>query len=309
MTFKLPAKPTAGADVHELADLAELMAWANKAVSAREILALLGREGENDRNEGCEDDDDRNADAFDEVSAEFERRQVACGGRYPFSLDASGNVLRYTPVDDMSSWLYGYLLLSTRLNMTDSRMHAGIDGTVILEHVSAIGLQQYFGSMRAQATVFGTAAGSAGFPARVTHLCGQLGEGFQFKNNHNLPMNAKDDKLDVVAWLPFEDRKVSKVIVFGQCKTGTAWTEQLCRLHPVDFIKKWVETPFVFDPLRAYCVSEAVSRTRWAGYAIEGGLLFDRCRLVDCCDEMEIPLYNSMVRWSRAALAVVKRML
>lgn len=302
MTFKLPAKPTAGAAAHELADLAELMAWANKAVSAREILALLGRESENDGNEGCEDDDDRNADAFGEVADEFERRQQACAGRYPFTLDEVGSVLRHTPVNDLSSWLYGYLLLSTRLNMTHARNHAGIDGTTLLEDVSAIGLRHYLGPNRAQAMVFGTSAGTTGFPARVTQLCRDLGEGFSFKNHHNLPMNAKDDKLDVVAWLPFADQKASKVIVFGQCKTGTAWTEELCRLHPVDFIKKWVETPLVFDPLRAYCVSEAVSRSRWAGYAIEGGLLFDRCRLVDCCDEMEAPLYNRLVKWSRAAL-------
>ena len=304
--FKLPAKPSAGAEVHELADLAELMAWANGSVSAREILALLGREGENDENDGCEDDDDRNADSFDDVSNEFEYRQIACAGRYPFNLDATGNVLRFEPVDELSSWLYGYLLLSTRLNMTANRTHAGIDGTTILEEISAISLQQYLGPERAQALVFGTAQGSGDFPARVTMLCHQLGEGFQYKNNHKLPNTAKDDKLDAVAWLPFADEKASKVIIFGQCKTGTAWTEQLCHLRPENFIKRWIEIPFVFDPLRAYCVSESANRVRWSGYAIDGGLLFDRCRLVDCCDLMETPLYNRMVKWSRAALRVAK---
>jgi len=304
--FKLPAKPSVGAEAHELADLAELMAWANRSVSAREILALLGREGENDDNEGCEDDDDRNADAFDDVSNEFEYRQMACAGRYPFTLDSTGNVLRYEPVDELSSWLYGYLLLSTRLNMTTNRTHAGIDGTTILEEISAISLQQYLGSERAQALVFGTALGSGNFPSRVTMLCHQLGEGFQYKNNFNSPNTAKDDKLDAVAWLPFADQKASKIIIFGQCKTGTAWTEQLCHLRPESFIKKWIEIPFVFDPLRAYCVSESANRARWSGYAIDGGLLFDRCRLVDCCDTMEVPLFDQMVKWSRAALKIAK---
>lgn len=304
--FKLPAKPSAGAEVHELADLAELMAWANKAVSSREVLALLGREGENDRNDGCEDDDDRNADAFDEVSNEFERRHLACAGRYPFYLDKTGNVLSYDPADDLSSWLYRYLLLSTRLNMTDNRTHAGIDGTTILEEISAISLQHYLGLERAQALVFGTALGSGNFPTRVTALCQQLGEGFQYKNNYTLPNTAKDDKLDAVAWLPFADQKASKVIIFGQCKTGTAWTDQLCHLKPETFIKKWVEIPFVLDPLRAYCVSESVNPIKWAGYAIDGGLLFDRCRLVDCCDTMEAPLYNRMVKWTKAALKFAK---
>lgn len=304
--FKLPGKPTPGADAHELADFAELMAWANGSVSAREILALLGREGENDQNEGCIDDDDRNADAFDEVASEIEDRGHACRGRYPYSLDETGNVLRYQPADDFAAWLYGYLLLSTRLNMTYSRMHAEIDGTTILEEISATGLRHYLGANRAQAFVFGTAAGSKDFSARVTTLCENLGEGFRFKNNHGQPNTAKDDKLDAVAWLPFSDQKASKIIVFTQCKTGTAWTEQLCQLRPENFIKKWIEIPFVFDPLRAYCVSESANRARWSGYAIEGGLLFDRCRLVDCCDDMESALFKRMVKWCKAALKEAK---
>jgi len=304
--FKLPAKPTAGAEVHELADLAELMAWANRSVSAREILALLGREGENDDNEGCEDDDDRNADAFGDVANEFEYRQMACAGRYPFSLDSTGNVLRYQPTDMVSSWLYGYLLLSTRLNMKADRTHAGIDGTTILEEISAIGLQQYLGPERARALVFGTALGSGNFPGRVTMLCDQLGEGFQYKNNYKLPNTAKDDKLDAVAWIPFADQKTCKVVIFGQCKTGTAWSEQLCHLRPENFIKRWIEIPFVLEPLRAYCVSESANHARWSSYAIDGGLLFDRCRLVDCCGTIEASLYKRIVKWSKAALKFAK---
>lgn len=298
--------PSAGADVHELADLAELIAWARGSASAREILAVLGREGENSGNVGCEDDDDRNADAFGEVVNEFEYRQKACDGGYPFSVDSTGNVLSYRPIDELSSWLYGYLLLSTRLNMTTSRMQAGIDGTAILEEVSAESLRHYLGRERAQAVVFGTAVDSGDFPARVTTLCGKLGEGFQYRDNHSLGNSAKDGKLDTVAWLPFADGKAGKIIVFGQCKTGTAWTEQLCRLQPTNFIKRWVDISFVFDPLRAYCVSESVNRARWSGYGIEGGLFFDRCRLVDCCETIEQPLFRKMVRWSKAALRVAK---
>ncbi|MBK9624885.1 MAG: hypothetical protein IPO38_10100 [Rhodocyclaceae bacterium] len=295
--------------MHELADLAELMAWANGSVSEREILALLGREGENENNDGCEDDDDRNADAFGGVANEFEFRQRACAGRYPFCLDSTGNVLRYDPIDEVSSWLYGYLLLSTRLNMQADRTHANIDGTELLEEISATGLRQYLGSERSRALVFGTAMGSANFVARVTLLCNQLGEGFRYKNNHRQPNSAKDDKLDVVAWLPFSDEKNSKVIVFGQCKTGTAWTEQLCRLKPDVFIKKWIDIPFVLDPLRAYFVSESASHAKWSSYALEGGLLFDRCRLIDCCDEIEVALLNRIVKWSKAALKFARPML
>lgn len=304
--FKLPGKPSPSADVHELADYAELLAWVNKSVSAREILAILGRESENDNNEGCEDEENRSADAFEEVATEFESRQLACAGRYPFSLDKTGNVLTYTPDNETSAWLYGYLLLSTRLNMTSARTHAEIDGTTILEEVAASGLQQYLGPQRSRSMVFGTSEGSGNFPDRVTELCELLGEGFQYRNTYELRNTAKDDKLDAVAWIPFADEKSSKLIVFCQCKTGTAWTETLCQLNPEGFIRKWMHTPFVLIPMRAYCISESGNRRAWSGYAIEGGLLLDRCRLMDCCETLDKPLYKRMVKWSKAALKVAK---
>lgn len=304
--FKLPARPSSGADVHELADFAELLAWTNGKVSAREIVAFLGREGESDPNVGCEDVDDDNTDALDEVFSEIELRENACAGRYPFVLDVAGNVLTYSPKDHVSSWLYGYMLLSTRLNMNSDRMQAGIDGTTLLEEISAEGLYRYLGGGRAKSVVFGTALGSANFPQRVTTLCQKVGEGYQFKNKYNLPMNAKDDKLDVVAWIPFSDEKSAKIIIFGQCKTGTAWTEQLCHLKPDVFIKKWIEIPFVYDPVRAYVVSEAVDRSRWADYALDGGLLFDRCRIVDCCDQIDAGLLARIITWSTDALSAAK---
>lgn len=304
--FKLPARPSSRADIHELADFAELLAWANGRISAREIVAFLGREGESYPNDGCEDVDDDNADALDEVSSEIEKREKACSGRYPFELDSAGNVLHYRPKDEVSTWLYGYMLLSTRLNMNSDRMQAGIDGTTLLEEISAEGLRRYLGLGRAKSMVFGTAAGCANFPARVTALCKDVGEGYQFRNNQNIAMNAKDDKLDVVAWLPFADNESSKIIVFGQCKTGTAWTEQLCHLQPDSFIKKWIDIPFTYDPARAYLVSESIDRSKWKGYAIDGGVLLDRCRLVDCCDQIDPALLARVTAWSTGALAFAK---
>jgi len=304
--FKLPGLPSASANIHELADFAELLAWRDGSTSTRQIVAFLGREGEVIQSEGADDDaDDENDNTMDEVFAEIEFRQKACKERYPFELDRAGNVLRHTPADDYVTWLYGYLLLSTRLNMQTDRMHAGIDGTLLLEEVSADGLRQYLGVSRARSMVFGTAAEDRNFESKVTNLCEALGEGYKFRNTHNLPMTAKDDKLDVVAWLPLTDGQGSKLIIFGQCKTGTAWTDKLCALQPDSFIKKWVHTPFSFDPVRAYFVSEAANRSRWSGYAIEGGLFFDRCRIMDCHDHMDPNLFEKLKNWSSSALKAV----
>lgn len=309
--FKLPALPSAKAGLHELADFAELLAWKNGSVSSREIVAFLGREGESDPNCGCEDSDDENVDALDEVMNEVERRQAACRNGYPYQLDERGNVLHYVPADEgHHALLYGYLLLSTRLNMTTTRSHAGIDGSTLLEEVSAEALRQYLGPRdRALSMVFGTAAGSADFPGKVATLCNALKEGGGFRAYDTGAVHANDDKLDVVAWSPFADQSPSQIIVFGQCKTGTAWSEKLCQLQPDAFTKKWIDRPFLFDPLRAFCISEAADRSRWGGYAAEGGLLFDRCRLVDCCDALDPSLCKRMKKWCNAALKAASKLL
>lgn len=305
--FKLPDRPTARDGTHALADFVELLAWVRKAVSTREIVALLGREGEAEPNQGCDDVDDEAADALGDVMNEIERRKTACRDRYPFAVDTAGNVLRYRSTGRVDyDRLYGYLLLSTRLNMTAARNHAGIDGSLLLEEVSASALRQYLGADRAQSMVFGTATGSANFPGRVTELCRLLREANGFRAFDPGPVHANDDKLDVVAWLPFADQFPCQVIVFGQCKTGTTWSGQLGQLRPDAFITKWVDGHMLHEPIRAFCISEASDRTRWGGYAAEAGLLFDRCRLVDCCDELDRDLSGRISRWNKAALSSIK---
>lgn len=306
MTFKLPGKPSPKADVHELADFAELIAWKNGSVSTREIVAYLGQVGEVEYNEGCYDEDDENAVVLEEVMAEIERRLTDCQSGYPFQLDSHGNVLRFVADNDHRSLLYQYLLLSTRLNMTNSRTHAGIDGTKLLEEISAEVLRCYLGEKRAKAYVFGTAVGSADFSGKVTSLCHDLCEAYGYRAVSSGPVHANDDKLDVVGWIPFTDKSPGQIIIFGQCKTGTAWTEQLCKLQPSAFIKKWIDGHIMVDPLRAFFVSEAANRTKWCDYSSEGGIFFDRCRLVDCCDSLDDALKTRIEDWSNAAFSAAQ---
>jgi hypothetical protein len=179
--FKLPNAPSARADTHELADFAELLAWVRGSTSAREIVAYLGRLEENDDNEGCDDADDENEAELDEVMNEIERRRDACQSGYPFTLELEGTVLRYTnPADDHRADVYRYLLLSTRLNMKTSRVHADIDGTTLLEELAARVIQCYLGTDRAHSVVFGTAAAGT-FQEKIERLCHDLGEGNGFK--------------------------------------------------------------------------------------------------------------------------------
>jgi hypothetical protein len=298
--FKLPNFPSPKSPSHELADFAELTAWKNKTASKREIVAYLSRIDDNNDNIGCEDDEDENSELLDDVMIEIDRRVAACGNGYPFSLEREGTVLRYVEDDsDHGSILYRYLLLSTRLNMTSSKVHDGIDGTLLLEEVAAHTLRNYLGA-RARSFVFGTAA-SGNFEAKVNDLCNQLCEGVRFRNPDDASVTKNDDKLDAVAWVPFSDSLASQIIIFCQCKTGTSWSELIHQLQPETFMKRWMEYSFLVTPVRAFCLSEAVDRSRWKSLCAATGIMFDRCRLVDFCGDIEGDLLNRITRWTLAA--------
>ena len=303
--FKLPALPSPRADVHELTDFAELLAWQNDSVSAREILAYLGRTGDNEYNEGVDDEDDINADALDDVMIEIDRRSKSCIGGYPFKLDLKGTVLRHDSGDASErAVVYRYLLLSTRLNMTSDKVQANIDGTGLLEDISAAVLRCYLGYDRAQSVVFGTAIGGT-FRDKVDALCKALGEGGCFEALDPGPVNANDDRLDSVAWVPFSDMRGGKLIIFCQCKTGSSWKEHTTQLQPDAFIRRWMKhRTFLVVPVRAFCVSEATCPTQWGGLVSYAGLLFDRLRIVDFLDRIEPDLLGRIQTWNAAAAEV-----
>lgn len=300
--FKLPNLPSARAEINELADFAELLAWQKSSTSTREILAYLGRLDDNDHNIGCDDNDDENADELDEVMTEIERRQMACREGYPFELDLEGTVLRYkTGHDNHRSDVYRYLLLSTRLNMQAQRVQNRIDGTALLEEISASVLKCYLGPVRAKSLVFGTSSDGT-FEGKINHLCLELGEGGRYENIDTGAVHAKDDKLDAVAWVPFADKTPGQLVVFGQCKTGSNWEGLSTQLQPDAFLARWTsQKRFLFMPLRAFCLSEAVNRARWNSSVLYAGLIFDRCRIVDFCDSLDDDLLSRIKNWNSAA--------
>ena len=299
--------PSPRAQINELADFAELKCWKSGSVSGREILGYLVRIDDNDDSAGCDDREDKNADLLEDVMKEIERRKNACGSGYPFTLEREGTVVKCPEAEpeEAQSAVYLYLLLATRLNMKDNRRHAGLDGTALLEPVSAHAIRSYLGSKKTEVQVFGTYV-KGGFRDKVDKLCEALGEGGGFSED-KAPAHAKDDKLDVVVWIPFEDRLPGQLIVFAQCKTGTSWRDSSSELQIDIFTKRWIRKNFVVDPVRAFCVAEAVNRAVpfWSHTGYSAGIFFDRCRLVEHCSDLPEESLSRVCGWTLEAKKTV----
>ena len=235
------------------------------------------------------------------VSSEIERRRAACSEAYPFVVDNDGQSVRFEmEVGNDRHVIYLYLLLATRLNMNEHRKHGGLDGTKLFEELGAEVAKCYLGG-RAESLVFGTAAEGDGFADKVDDLCRRIGEGGGFVDRYGGGQWAKDDKLDVVAWTPFADQQCSKVIVFGQCKTGTHFADELTELQPGAFCNSWWRSPPALTPTRTFFVAEALPRAGWGRIAAKGGLLFDRCRMVDFGGTVCAEVLRKVRIWTRGA--------
>ena len=309
--FKWPdGVPTPKAPVYELADFAELVCWRDGSASVTSLSRSLDRADENDYSDGVLEDEEtldgdeqyhRARGGVGAAFIEIETRARACRSGYPFVVDRDGNTIHLAEdANDSKSIIYQYLLLATRLDMSRNRTHVGIDGAHLFEELAAEISREYFGS-RAKSTVFGTASGSADFPGKVNDLCNSLGEGDWFSDRTGKSSRQKDGNLDVVAWKSFTDGRAGKLIAFGQCKTGTNWRDDVAKLQPDVFCGKWFRTRPASMPIRMFFVSEAIHTNDWMDNALDAGLLFDRCRIIDFSDNVSGQLLAKIARWTMAA--------
>lgn len=195
--FKWPGFPSSHAPEHELADYVELACWKHGIFSMTDLAKGLGRLEENDYSDGVPEDEEVQTRA-DEAFQAIEHRMAACDDGYPFAMER-GFVLRDEDARNPKHDVYRYLLLATRLNMKNNRIHAEIDGTLLFEELAAEAAKRYIG-FGAESFVFGTAGGVGSFPARVDILCREIGEGKGFMNRTGNSPNERDGKLDVVIW-------------------------------------------------------------------------------------------------------------
>ena len=302
--FKWPGTPSAEADNHELADFVELVAWRDGRMSAVDLTRHLGRLDEADYAEDGVQEEEGVDVLAESVFDELERRAEACVQGYPFSIGDDGRSARFIGDDtaDVHHAVYVFLLLATRLNMNTDRMHDGIDGTAVFEELAAESARVYLGA-RSKSCVFGTAAQETGFQQKVDDLCTSIGEGDGFSDRGGAGRRLKDGMLDVVAWTPFSDRLPSKLLLFGQCKTGTHFKDQLAQLQPDAFCNKWFRSQPAVTPVRAFFVTEALPRSRWRNTAVDAGLLFDRCRILDFINGASDDVLDKVQTWTAAAWA------
>jgi hypothetical protein len=229
---------------------------------------------------------------------------------YPFKLNATANLLsRRVNMSSRSraGLIYMFLLVATRADMDARRKLDGIDPTSVFEKLCAEILLNFWGGATnlSGSLVFGTARKKQqhndSFHANIEYLCATLREGRGMKPNAKAP-GGGDGKLDLVVWRLFSDGRAGGLIGFGQCKTGLHWKQHLTKLVPRAFCEKYFQETLTIDPIRIYMVPHRVDSRDWNDHSRQGGLLMDRCRLVQYGHNISDPVFGSCRKWVAAAI-------
>ncbi len=230
-------------------------------------------------------------DAFEELNDRIDACRVNCHPNiscYPFELMGKNTVLQRkppVPPDTDAGLLYLFLLVLSRSNMgSTARARNAIDPTKVFERLCADVLKDFWGgqSAHSDSLVFGTAhaGGQRNFESHINQLCNFLQEGMGWKNGARSP-GAGVGKLEIVVYRRFCDKRPVSLVGFAQCKTGIHWREHLTKLQPSGFCHNYMTNPLVVEPMRIYMVPHRIVANRWDEDSRAGGLLFDRCRIVN----------------------------
>lgn len=269
--------PTLRSDPQEWADYAEFLAIRQGEVSFHNVIREPSLISDEIDIEGIEDDSTRFIDKIDEIANEIRNRIKFSNNNYPFSLSNNDYTLQYNFTDIYSDWIYKFLLYCTRLNMKSDREHNGLDGTLLFEKLSAEIAKEFFGK-NAKAEIFGT-SNEDGLRQKLEKFIKHTGEGGSVHQNTN--HKPKDDNIDIVVWKGFSDKRVSQVLGFGQCKTGTSWQHSLSELNTETVCDVWFSRQPVVSPLKLFFCAQYFPNEIWYIRTKEAGLVFDRFRMLD----------------------------
>ena len=314
MTITLAA-PSAGDGVCALADYAELRAITAKDrnSSLQDLVQDLKRSGTAIEGEEDLDDDeipepsDKMVEPFrtaaEEAFAELDDRSVACGAGeagYPFALLARALQARQAPDDS----IYLFLLLLSKYGKDSGPKKSHPEQ--LFEDICTRAAAAYFGggALAGQALRFGHPRKGlpSNFRAALDAVCRQIGDGA----SHEAPPRRgvhKDGNLDIVCWRPFPDKRHGTLLGFGQCATGwNEWRSKAGELQPQSFMSKFMREPFSVPPARLFFVPWRVEKNDWRETCIDGGILFDRCRIALLTGDVGASLRGQCRNWSREVM-------
>jgi len=255
-----------------LADWVELTALTSRDrnTSWQDLASALGAAGDEEDVEGL----------CNAVFEELGLRSDSAPQAYPFDVEGSriqckrSTWRRWTP--------YVFCLCLSYFGPRRGRTRGGPYPARLFEHLSEHAARHFVGP-NGEAVRFASPRNwdplPPGFAAALDKVCGDryLHEGERDRSER--VHSAKDAGLDIIAWRHFPDRRCGKLVLFGNCASGSDWQRKISERTPADFCSIWLAPEPRSAVLAAVFIPHRVRLDLWRSRTPLGGILFDRCRL------------------------------
>lgn len=253
----------------------------------------------------------------DKVVRIIKIRNASCRGGYPFACQSAASfkiTRKEHRSEDIAMHSYVFMLLATRMDMgkhRSAKFHGSLwtimskpegetnpaewlDGAELFEQLCCAAITGYLGP-RCQTHHFGAGPGQSKMKLieKVAEALRHLKDGALPKASDKVMQVHGDGGLDLIAWLQFTENahdhvepRPGKLLVFGQCKTGTSYEiEDASKLNPTLIVEQYLEEAFGIlstNIVRVFMVANRPDKDSARKFNRAGGLLFDRCRITDC---------------------------
>lgn len=242
-----------------------------------------------------ESEDKEKENLFGRIYREIERRTENLKEAYPFKIYEGGDLLAQKK--DVNPGILTYLL-SLRISINSTGIVA--DGSLPEISYQERNLFQACANLAA-AGYLGGRVYAFGWPrpdhsdllAALSQVEEEMGGEGEVREAPppEAPKRAKDDELDVFAWLPHCDGPGWALTLWGQVASGKNWPNKpLSRDKIEQFRRRWYKKPPVLNPVRAmfvpFCLFEKELeegpqqyKARLLDETVLYGIIFHRCRL------------------------------
>lgn len=229
-----------------------------------------------DENGNLSNDDIVNDSFAGLIQEKIRERGKHMGDAYPFSLD--GNTLSY---DNASGehLLYEFLLLASRAWGEHPDIYNSVSRC--FERIAAMVVSRYFGLYAESRHVGFPRDGGSNFADAMREVHEMTGE-FSWcpEERAGDHRDVKDEGLDFIIHMRHADNRLAaQLFVLGQCACGQNWDSKLDDLN-MKKLDKWFNPMSIVPPVKAFAVPHYVEEDKIVRGSREGGLIFDRARMV-----------------------------
>ena len=215
------------------------------------------------------------------IHEELSRRANGLQGAYPFEVEESALVHD----SGRRSRIYEFLLAAS-FSTHEGNRHIQLPR--LFERVAPRLIESYFGK-NAKSRHFGWPRdGNVPFEEAAKALHAHAGEWHWGPEEGLDPTHVKDEGCDFVVWLDASDgRKSGQLFVLGQCACGNNWQDKCWDLK-VEALQRWFNPLSLVPPVRSFATPRHVADELLREASREGGIVFDRSRLVLAAADQDV---------------------